>query len=602
MPIDKNEIEKYIFDPQSPKSCKSYQLLLNIAKEECFVYVDSNYMSFVYRDTILNDDFFRKLWDKPQEFDKQSLPAKIAIFKSLLSGNDYINHINSLKIDKDTSIYSRLFNSFFDLNITSVYIQISQILDQYGEDQIKAKLREVGYNQDYSMLIDKHGSIKTPIASNKHKILFTDNLKAIEIDHNFYNISSLIITDIKNSSAFTSNKKINPLVKPIFLKKIEDLDLLLNVLENDLRQTSSGSIAKKDIPTIDSIKVENFFSMKSIELNSLKERREIYIVGENGDGKTLLLQAITIALAGVKEGDVFDLVKEQNSYHLSISDSQGGKYNQKSDKPYNNILAYGASRNNYCQIKDDEVGYLSLFSNEYDLKSPIKWLQYLDYSEKTDKINIITVKKAKELLRHLLNSDIEIKITPDAVQFTERGSVVSFDQLSAGYKGVITIICDLIARLSETQQVKNIADFQGVVLIDEVELHLHPKWKYNFMQKLREAFPLVQFIVTTHSPTVILGASKEAVFYKIYKDDGEVQISNQIPNRGYTNNTLISSPLFDLDTMTSRHYDNRKLSEDDFVYEKIHDVVSQKIKKDVNLDEDAILELIEKEFAEHEKN
>jgi len=82
--------------------------------------------------------------------------------------------------------------------------------------------------------------------------------------------------------------------------------------------------------------------------------------------------------------------------------------------------------------------------------------------------------------------------------------------------------------------VENIVDFQGVVLIDEIELHLHPKWKYNFMKKLRETFPLIQFIVTTHSPTVLLGASEEAVFYKIYKEDGEVQISNQIANKGYT--------------------------------------------------------------------
>ena len=111
--------------------------------------------------------------------------------------------------------------------------------------------------------------------------------------------------------------------------------------------------------------------------------------------------------------------------------------------------------------------------------------------------------------------------------FTEKGSEVSFEQLSAGYRGVITIICDMIARLSEKQQVEHIKDFQGIVLIDEVELHLHPKWQYSFMNKLREIFPLIQFVVTTHSPTVLLGAGMEAVYYQIYKEDGIVKISKQ---------------------------------------------------------------------------
>jgi predicted ATP-binding protein involved in virulence len=170
---------------------------------------------------------------------------------------------------------------------------------------------------------------------------------------------------------------------------------------------------------------------------------------------------------------------------------------------------------------------LSLFSGEYDLKSPTKWLQYLDYSEQKENSNVITVVEAKELLNHLLNSDIEIDISPNGVTFKEKGSEVSFDQLSAGYKGVITIICDLIARLSEKQQVESIADFKGVVLIDEVELHLHPKWQYSFMQKLRTTFPLIQFIVTTHSPTILLGAGMEAVYYQIYKEEGVVKVSEQ---------------------------------------------------------------------------
>jgi hypothetical protein len=102
--------------------------------------------------------------------------------------------------------------------------------------------------------------------------------------------------------------------------------------------------------------------------------------------------------------------------------------------------------------------------------------------------------------------------------------------------------------------------------------------------------------LTWHSPTVLLGASADAVFYKIYKENGEVTISNQIKNEGYTNNTLVSSPLFDLETVTSKNYD-KNVSNDDFIYEKIHQTIAQKIKDESLTDKERIAALIEEELA-----
>ena len=289
------------------------------------------------------------------------------------------------------------------------------------------------------------------------------------------------------------------------------------------------------------------------------------------------------------------LTVTQKDYELIIEDSNSNIYNSKVNV-YKNLFAYGANRNNNCQMKEDESGYLTIFNPSWDLKNPIEWLKYLDHSEKSGKTNIVSVEVAKKLLQDLLNSDVQIDITPETVIFKEKGSLVNFEQLSAGYKGVITIIADLLVRLSENQpHVTNINEFKGIVLIDEVELHLHPKWKYNFVKRLRDIFPLIQFIMTTHSPTVLLGASKEAVFYKIYKEDGEVKISNQMANEGYTNNSLISSPLFDLGTITSRDYD-KTISSDDYIYDKIHQRISEKLKNNINIKEDEILKLIDEEL------
>jgi len=307
------------------------------------------------------------------------------------------------------------------------------------------------------------------------------------------------------------------------------------------------------IVTINKIDIKNFFSISNIEIDNLKDKKEIYIVGENGDGKTLFLQSILVGLAGIKKGEVFELYEcnPHDNLLLLIEMDNNLSYSDFSIKAYSDILAYGASRNNYCQLKEDSTGYLTLFSGEYDLRSPIEWLIELYNAKNANEKTILSLDKAIKLLQYLLNKDIEIEVTYKTIIFKEKNSEVSFDQLSAGYKGVITIICDLIARLSEKQQVENISDFQGVVLIDEVELHLHPKWQYGFMQKLRTTFPLIQFIVTTHSPTVLLGAGMEAVYYQIYKEEGVVKISEQ---RDIKNDFLndIQSDIFGFDVNDER--------------------------------------------------
>jgi len=590
MAINKDEIEKYIFDPKHPKRCKSYKLLLRIAKRENGAFFSPAFLQYFLGQDLLNGKFREDLWDEPDNYLELSFQEKIDLYVEQLSELDFEEYKDSLD-DRDLPINNifkyNFLNSFLNTYIETIYGGYIYYLDKIGKENFIDRIKEI--------LFEDEDSFNTQYSyagtQDEHLILFIKN--HFEILNANIQKSSICITLEENIEEFLAYENNN--VKPIFLKKIEDIDILLNVLQKDIQQEKYKNMEKEEIVTIDTVSVENFFSIESMKLDNLKEKKEIYVVGENGDGKTLLLQSIAIGLAGVKEGDVFNLTKTQENLNIEIVDSQNIMHT-KEESLYEYIFAYGASRYNRCQMKEDETGYLTLFENRYDLRSPVEWLQYLDHNEKSGKDNIVSVVEAKKLLNELLNREVEIEITPDDVFFKERGSSVSFEQLSAGYKGVITIICDLIARLYEKQPyVAEIKDFKGVVLIDEVELHLHPKWKYNFMKKLRDTFPLVQFIVTTHSPTVILGASKEAVFYKIYKDDGKVTVSNQIANEGYTNNSLVSSPLFDMETITSREY-QKEVSSDDYIYEKIHQVVAQKIKNNINIDEKKLLKFIDEEL------
>jgi predicted ATP-binding protein involved in virulence len=85
------------------------------------------------------------------------------------------------------------------------------------------------------------------------------------------------------------------------------------------------------------------------------------------------------------------------------------------------------------------------------------------------------------------------------------GTVLDLRQLSDGERGVLSMVLDLARRLSQVNEGTSdpLAERQAVVLIDEIDLHLHPKWQRQIVHNLQAAFPRCQFIATTHSPQVI---------------------------------------------------------------------------------------------------
>lgn len=86
------------------------------------------------------------------------------------------------------------------------------------------------------------------------------------------------------------------------------------------------------------------------------------------------------------------------------------------------------------------------------------------------------------------------------------GETLSFDNLSDGYRNMLAIVADIAhraARLNPQLEGDAARLTPGIVLIDEIDLHLHPKWQRQIIQCLKSSFPKVQFIVTTHSPFII---------------------------------------------------------------------------------------------------
>lgn len=104
----------------------------------------------------------------------------------------------------------------------------------------------------------------------------------------------------------------------------------------------------------------------------------------------------------------------------------------------------------------------------------------------------------------------------DVFYVDEKGNPmrVPIDQLSDGYKGIISLVADIAYRMAvlNPQCLGDVCnETDGIVLIDEVDLHLHPAWQQQILEDLTAIFPKVQFIVSTHAPEVINSIPRENV-------------------------------------------------------------------------------------------
>ena len=102
--------------------------------------------------------------------------------------------------------------------------------------------------------------------------------------------------------------------------------------------------------------------------------------------------------------------------------------------------------------------------------------------------------------------------------YEENGKAMPISFLSAGYQSCLWMVMDIAFRaLILNPGATSLANISGIVLIDEVDKHLHPKWQWNVLDALRDTFPGIQFIITTHAP-IVIGSCRDAAILSIAMD------------------------------------------------------------------------------------
>lgn len=122
---------------------------------------------------------------------------------------------------------------------------------------------------------------------------------------------------------------------------------------------------------------------------------------------------------------------------------------------------------------------------------------------------------------------------PPRFSVRKQGSPLYLEQLSDGERGLLALVFDLTRRLAiaNPSAANPLRDGVALVMIDEIELHLHPKWQRDVIERLGKTFPACQFVLTTHSPLVLGEVPARCVRFLEFGEDGKVV--RTVPTEAY---------------------------------------------------------------------
>ena len=344
-----------------------------------------------------------------------------------------------------------------------------------------------------------------------------------------------------------------------------------NISIEDMNDISSSYMLQEHfIEKIELINIKTFeqqtFDLIASEGSSVPW---LMLLGENGTGKSTVLKSFCMNLCdgeyfqdmirnnlinpnkfirhGKKKGTIKvwitgsakprilefkkNLVKFTSSDNKSVSLSLPlSDQNENTDvwTSPNFLLAYGATRLLPRGSKHEADHIESQFSRLDNLFNP--FVPLVDAEKWLKGLNHVLFRRAAIVLKDLLrmSKNEEISKSRKGISIMINGSDETFNELSDGYQSVIALTSDVLQLVMNRW--KNPDEARGIVLLDEVGAHLHPRWKMRIVSSLREALPNMQFIVSTHQPLCLRGMEKGEVVLMRRDADKNVEVITDLPN------------------------------------------------------------------------
>lgn len=380
---------------------------------------------------------------------------------------------------------------------------------------------------------------------------------------------------------------------------------------------------------INKLDLKNFRGFDSREL-TFNDQFTV-LIGDNGSGKTAVLEGVAIALGAflsgfsgiksryIKKEEIYKKYKmhgkkieiqpqysvivkaygnidgEEICWSREIND-EGGTTTSKNAKSimkyasnyqklvrefdeitlpvisyYSTQRLWGQKNNKSAKLKHNRLeGYDNVLDPLSDLKNIFKWIEDMRYIELQEEEPVELLVAVNNAIKKCVDDCKEVKFDVKHKKLmifkTNDEEPIPFDLLSDGYRSIISLVADLASRMAMLNPFlgEKVCELtSGVVLIDEIDLHLHPNWQRKVVEDLKRVFPKVQFIVTTHSPFIIQSLD-EGELRKLEKIDNDEEVHAE----EYLNKSIeeISEYVMGIEEVQrSRKYlEKKKLAEEYF--------------------------------------
>lgn len=332
------------------------------------------------------------------------------------------------------------------------------------------------------------------------------------------------------------------------------------------------------------IHIENFKGIKNAEFDF--DRSVNIITGDNGTGKTSILEAIAVALGGFLSGIdgvntihfskdeirrenqltgtgsnniiyktpicvnaqielqttdedspvLFRFIRQKKSIQSARSTVEPRDISRAAQRMAEDkdavlpVISYQSFSRVSNQKKDKwenpfgeaysrVVGYVDCLEEAANDKMLTNWcrrMEQISWQQEKPILEYEVVKKTVSKFMQYMQGDEKIRIYYDKrteeLLYSNREEVLPIRLLSSGFRNLLGMVFDIAYRMAvlNPDLLESIVDMTpGIVLIDEIDLHLHPNWQWKVIDALKKTFPKVQFIATTHSPIIVASCKDE---------------------------------------------------------------------------------------------
>ena len=374
----------------------------------------------------------------------------------------------------------------------------------------------ISFNKNITVLIGTNGSGKTSIAEGIAKTLswLSNNLEKTDV----------VGRPITESDIYVGSKEFSQVTTTFEFDEKNTFDASIgNTVSGysgssptdvvDIRQVAEMYKSVSHNPSI-YIPLLAFYSVErsdfslsstiaeSASSDSISNRFSDLKTALDGSGKLEDFSKLYIELVnrskGEKNKEIEELEVQIETLQATIDDVYAGQITPEND-PFN----------------------AKLNSKKQELEDLKKTSSFKKYKRHLEFVNLAI----KTLVPEIENIEVDRSSGKARIMVDNFGNRVNIAQLSQGQKMLVALSGDLARRLVKLNpNSENPLHSHGIVVIDEIELHLHPRWQQEILINLQKTFPNLQFIVTTHSPQVLSTIDKDCIRILRFDNDGNASI------------------------------------------------------------------------------